>query len=127
MLAEEKVEFKDKETGQTETDLSRVFEDRFMRESIRKFPYPECALVQQMVTILSKVPIGTFPSALSVITDCVNGQNLNECSSMSKVCATCLSKQGDLKLCSHCKKVSYCDQFCQRMHWPLHKKETPTM
>ena len=121
-MLEESVESVDVETSKKFTHMYRVFEDKFIRESIRKFPYPEAPLIQQMVTILSKTPIGSSPSALKAITDCVNGQRLNE-SWTDKVCATCLDKRDDVKKCTICKKVAYCDQFCQRMHWPVHKKE----
>jgi len=29
----------------------------------------------------------------------------------------------DLKGCTACKLVKYCDASCQRAHWPKHKKE----
>jgi ankyrin repeat and MYND domain-containing protein 2 len=128
MLVEEEV------TIDSVKSMKRIFEEKFLRESIRQFPYKECALVRQMVTILSKVPIGGSPSALYVITSCLNGQTISKSipddweSSGDKrpllECATCNSKSKEAKMCTHCKKVAYCDQFCQKMHWPVHKKES---
>ena len=118
--------------------IYRVFEEKFLRESIRQFPYPECALIKQMVTILSRVQIGNHPSAFYVITSCLNGQRLNESFDKTKSdendeetkeskrimleCGTCYFKSYDCKMCTHCKKVAYCDQICQKLNWPFHKK-----
>lgn len=91
-----------------------------------------------MVTILARVTIGSQPSALYVIKSCMHGQKFNEQfgnddddeSSKKEEkrklleCVTCSSKSYDAKWCTHCKKVAYCDQFCQRLHWPIHKKQT---
>ena len=103
----------------------REFEDKFLRESIRQFPYKECGIVKQMVTILAVVKIGQHPSALYVITSCLNGQKFADDSDgvQHLECTTCYNKSENVKLCTHCRKAAYCDQFCQRMHWPIHKKE----
>ena len=103
----------------------RVFAEKFLRESIRQFPYKECALVRQMVTVLAKSAIGEANSALYVITSCLNGQRFGQDSDEDKVlqCTTCCEKSVSVKLCSHCKRAAYCDQVCQKLHWPLHKKE----
>ncbi|RNA17077.1 ankyrin repeat and MYND domain-containing 2 [Brachionus plicatilis] len=108
----------------------RVFEEKFLRESIRQHPYKEqSALTKQMVTILAKAPIGGYPSALHVINSCLNGQRFNEFFDSSEKgekkileCATCYSKNANAKICTHCKKVAYCDQFCQKVHWSIHKE-----
>ncbi len=124
LVSEETVETFEAETNTKHTHMYRVFEEKFIRESIRKFPYPECAIVQQMVMVLSKTQVGANPSALKVITDCMNGQRMNSPIDEFSNCATCLDRKVDVKVCSHCKKVAYCDQLCQRMHWPVHKKES---
>jgi len=123
LVSEESLETLNTATNTMFTHMFRAFEDKFIRESIRKFAYPECAVVQQMAMVLSKTPVGTNPSALKVVTDCLNGQRMNSPSSEFNVCATCLERKADVKVCSHCRRVAYCDQFCQRMHWPIHKKE----
>lgn len=137
LISQEEVEI---EKGSNKVKkMHRVFEEKFLRESIRQFPYVECALVRQLVTILFNVKIGNHPSALYTITSCLNGQRLNESfdnnSSLDETgekkenkrvlleCASCYLRSLDNKWCTHCKKVSYCDQVCQRLHWPYHKKE----
>lgn len=124
MVAEEEVNL------DGEKLMYRVFEEKFIRESIRQHPYKEqSALTKQMVTILAKAPIGGYPSALHVINSCLNGQRFNEFfdsneNNEKKIlkCATCYSKNATAKICTHCKKTAYCDQFCQKVHWPYHKK-----
>ena len=37
-------------------------------------------------------------------------------------CAFCKKLSDNLKNCSRCGKVQYCDQDCQMRHWPEHKK-----
>lgn len=134
LLTQEKVEVK-KEGNETFTRMYRVFEEKYIRESIRQYPYKECALVRQMVTILARSPIGADPSALYVIKSCLNGQKFSESFNFDDEnegkeekrklleCATCSAKSYDAKWCTHCKKVAYCDQYCQRLHWPFHKKQ----
>jgi hypothetical protein len=104
---------------------TRVFEEKFIRESIRQFPYKESGLLRQMVQILFKVKIGMDPRALYVFESSVNGQKFGsqESESEEKVykCEACLSKNA--KLCSNCKTKAYCDRFCQQSHWFIHKKE----
>lgn len=120
LLTEELVESKDEE-NKPFTHMFRVFEDKFIRESIRKFPYPEVPLIQQIVSVLSKTTIGSEPSALKAVTDCLNGQRMN--AHHDKFCSTCYEETKELKRCTHCRKVAYCDQFCQKLHWPIHKKQ----
>ena len=38
-------------------------------------------------------------------------------------CAACGRSGDDLKGCTSCKLVKYCNVSCQRAHWPKHKKE----
>ena len=38
-------------------------------------------------------------------------------------CASCGQGGGDLKTCTACKLVKYCNVTCQRLHHPKHKKE----
>jgi ankyrin repeat and MYND domain-containing protein 2 len=114
-----------------EENKIRLFEDKFLRELIRQFPYKDCALMRQMVVIMSRINIGSpTTTALYVITSCLNGQRYDENNQNNKdndnqqlKCTTCGEKDENVKRCSHCKNVAYCDQFCQRIHWPIHKKE----
>ena len=43
-------------------------------------------------------------------------------SSMS-TCAACGKAGDNLKTCTSCKQVKYCNVSCQRAHWRKHKKE----
>ena len=103
----------------------RVFEEKFVRESIRQFPYKESGLLRQMVQILFKVKIGTDPRATYVFESSINGQKFgnSEEADTGKVhkCEACSNKNA--KLCSKCKTKAYCDRFCQQAHWFIHKKE----
>ena len=38
-------------------------------------------------------------------------------------CASCGQGGGDLKTCTACKLVKYCNASCQKAHRPMHKKE----
>ncbi len=68
LVTEENVTLVDEEnTTKTRVQSYRVFEEKFIRESIRQFAYPEAAIIKQLVTILSKTAIGNYPSALSVL------------------------------------------------------------
>lgn len=123
LISEEEASYVNPHGGHIVKRVCRVFEEKFIRESIRQFPYKECALVKQMVTILAKQPIGGPTSAQFVITSCLNGQKFgaNDQEETMLECATCTTKSSQVKMCTHCRKLAYCDQFCQRVHWPLHK------
>ncbi|XP_077447535.1 ankyrin repeat and MYND domain-containing protein 2-like isoform X2 [Stigmatopora argus] len=85
------------------------YQEKFIRECIRKFPYCETTLLQQL---------GNNPTAYSVLTQALTGQ-------MAFVddnyCATCGERGAD-KRCSLCKSVTYCSLTCQKIHWFTHKK-----
>ena len=38
-------------------------------------------------------------------------------------CAACGMKSMDLKKCTSCKKVAYCNKICQRKDWKKHKHD----
>ena len=38
-------------------------------------------------------------------------------------CAACGKRGSDLKVCTACKSVKYCNRNCQKLHWKAHKKE----
>ncbi|CAL8295917.1 unnamed protein product [Merluccius merluccius] len=92
-------------------------QEKFIRDCIRKFPYCEATLLQQLVKSIAPVEIGNDPTAFSVLTQALTGQ-------MAFVdadyCITC-GEKGAEKRCSLCKAVTYCSLMCQRLHWFTHK------
>ncbi|XP_073533361.1 ankyrin repeat and MYND domain-containing protein 2 [Phyllobates terribilis] len=99
-------------------DCFPVFQEKFIRESIRKFPYCEATLLQQLVRSIAPVEIGSDPTAFSVLTQAITGQvGFVD----AEFCTTCGEKGAD-KRCSVCKLVIYCGQNCQKLHWFAHKK-----
>lgn len=101
-----------------EKDGFPVYQEKFIRECIRKFPYCEATLLQQLVRSIAPVEIGNDPTAFSVLTQAITGHvGFVE----AEFCTTC-GEKGAAKRCSVCKMVIYCDQNCQKMHWFAHKK-----
>ncbi|KAM3929682.1 ankyrin repeat and MYND domain-containing protein 2 [Leptodactylus fuscus] len=101
-----------------ESDCFPVYQEKFIRESIRKFPYCEATLLQQLVRSIAPVEMGSDPTAFSVLTQAITGQvGFVD----AEFCTTCGEKGAD-KRCSVCKLVIYCDQNCQKLHWFTHKK-----
>ncbi|KAM8966362.1 ankyrin repeat and MYND domain-containing protein 2 [Pelodytes ibericus] len=106
-----------------DTDCFPVFQEKFIRESIRKFPYCEATLLQQLVRSIAPVEIGSDPTAFSVLTQAITGQmGFMD----AEFCTTC-GEKGASKRCSVCKLVIYCDQNCQKLHWFTHKKICKTL
>ncbi|KAL2085053.1 hypothetical protein ACEWY4_020571 [Coilia grayii] len=101
-----------------EGDGFPVYQEKFIRECIRKFPYCDATLLQQLVRSIAPVEIGSDPTALSVLTQAITGQvGFVDV----EFCTTC-GEKGAEKRCSICKLVIYCDQACQKLHWFTHKK-----
>ncbi|KAM9807080.1 ankyrin repeat and MYND domain-containing protein 2a [Syngnathus typhle] len=101
-----------------ESDGFPVYQEKFIRECVRKFPYCDATLLQQLVRSIAPVAIGNDPTALSVLTQAITGQvGFMD----ADFCTTCGDK-GAQKRCSICKMVIYCGQACQKLHWFTHKK-----
>ncbi|XP_060681409.1 ankyrin repeat and MYND domain-containing protein 2a isoform X1 [Hemiscyllium ocellatum] len=101
-----------------DTDGFPYYQEKFIRECIRKFPWCEATLLQQLVRTIAPVEIGNDPTALSVLTQTITGQiGFMD----AEFCTACGKKEAD-KRCSICKTVIYCNQNCQKMHWFTHKK-----
>ncbi|XP_078278066.1 ankyrin repeat and MYND domain-containing protein 2a [Rhinoraja longicauda] len=94
------------------------YQEKLIRECIRKFPWCEATLLQQLVRTIAPVEIGNDPTALSVMTQIITGQVgfLD-----AEFCTAC-GERGAAKRCSICKTVIYCNQNCQKLHWFTHKK-----
>ncbi|KAM9838396.1 ankyrin repeat and MYND domain-containing protein 2-like [Aulostomus maculatus] len=94
------------------------YQEKFIRDCIRKFPYCEATLLQQLVRSVALVETGNDPTAFSVLTQALTGQ-------MGFVdadyCATC-GERGAEQRCSLCRAVTYCSLTCQKLHWFTHKK-----
>ncbi|XP_041102215.1 ankyrin repeat and MYND domain-containing protein 2-like [Polyodon spathula] len=101
-----------------DTDGFPSYQEKFIRECIRKFPYCDATLLQQLVRSVAPVEIGNDPTALSVLTQAITGQ---VGFSDAEFCTACGEKGAD-KRCSVCKMVIYCAQDCQKQHWFTHKK-----
>lgn len=93
------------------------FQESFLRECVREFPYRECTVFRQMVMSLAQQD---SPQALSIIAAAINGQR-GFADTSTSFCSTC-GEEGAPKKCSKCKAVQYCDRECQRLHWFMHKK-----
>lgn len=92
------------------------YQEAFLREAVREFPFRESTIFRQMVATLTSTDP---PSALSVVSAAINGQR--GFSDTAQTCVTC-GEDKATKKCSKCKAVQYCDRECQRLHWFMHKK-----
>ncbi|KAG8537680.1 hypothetical protein GDO81_024085, partial [Engystomops pustulosus] len=82
-----------------DSDCFPVYQEKFIRESIRKFPYCEATLLQQLVRSIAPVEMGSDPTAFSVLTQAITGQvGFVD----AEFCTTCGEKGAD-KRCSVCK------------------------
>ncbi|XP_064205982.1 ankyrin repeat and MYND domain-containing protein 2a [Anguilla rostrata] len=96
------------------------YQEKFIRECIRKFPYCDATLLQQLVRSIAPVEIGNDPTAFSVLTQAITGQvGFMD----AEFCTTCGEKGAEKRCLSKLQKqVIYCDQACQKLHWFTHKK-----
>ncbi|OXB76947.1 UNVERIFIED_CONTAM: hypothetical protein H355_012441 [Colinus virginianus] len=79
-----------------EKDGFPVHQEKLIRESIRKFPYCEATLLQQLVRSIAPVELGSDPTAFSVLTQAITGQvGFVD----AEFCTTCGEKGAD-KRCS---------------------------
>ncbi|XP_072316263.1 ankyrin repeat and MYND domain-containing protein 2a [Eucyclogobius newberryi] len=101
-----------------DSDGFPIFQEKFLRECIRKFPFCDATLLQQLVRSIAPVEIGNDPTALSVLTQAITGQ----VGFMDTEFCTSCGEKGAEKRCSICKMVIYCNQTCQKLHWFTHKK-----
>ncbi|XP_033949705.1 ankyrin repeat and MYND domain-containing protein 2-like [Pseudochaenichthys georgianus] len=92
------------------------YQEKFIRDCIRKFPYCEATLLQELVRSIAPVEIGNDPTAFSVLNQAITGQMAFV---DANYCATCGEKGAD-KRCSLCRAVTYCSLSCQKLHWFAH-------
>lgn len=100
----------------TKNDALPEYQEAFLRECVREFPFRESTIFRQMIATLTSTDP---PSAISVISAAINGQR--GFSDNDQVCITC-GEDKATKKCGKCKTVQYCDRECQRLHWFMHKK-----
>jgi len=77
-----------------------------------------------MVHAIAKANLGGASGSLSILEQSINGQHMP--GRDGAPCDTCTDPAA-MKKCSACKMVSYCNEECQKMHWPVHKKECSEM
>ncbi|XP_045144714.1 ankyrin repeat and MYND domain-containing protein 2 isoform X2 [Echinops telfairi] len=84
------------------TDGFPTYQEKIIRESIRKFPYCEATLLQQLVRSIAPVEIGSEPTAFSVLHQAITGQvGFVDV----EFCTTC-GEKGASKRCSVCKMMA---------------------
>ncbi|XP_026144952.1 ankyrin repeat and MYND domain-containing protein 2-like [Carassius auratus] len=89
--------------------------EKFIHDCIRKFPYCEATLLQQLVRSIA--PVGNDPTVFSVLTQAPTAQMVLM---DTEYCDACGEK------CSFCKMVVYCGPTCQRLYWFTHKRQRKT-
>ncbi|XP_046856860.1 ankyrin repeat and MYND domain-containing protein 2-like [Xenia sp. Carnegie-2017] len=90
----------------------------FIRQTIREYSYSETTILRQLVTSIAPVKKGDEPTALSCLTQVINGIHSMQ---QSNLCSTCSQPNAERR-CSACKTVTYCNSKCQKLHWFTHKK-----
>merc|ERR1712079_488553 len=104
---------------QYEKDGFPVYQENFLRQGVKEFPFPERQLFKMLVTNFSHCKnYGEGQTAAEYINGAFNGQRGFK---DHENCDTC-GQEGAAKKCSSCKGADYCDQICQKYHWFVHKK-----
>ena len=102
-----------------ESDGYQVFQEDFLRQGVKEFPYKESTLFKTLVMNFSQSR--NYSESLTTadfINQAFNGQKgFNDDDS----CDAC-GNEKTKKKCSKCKSKNYCDQNCQKLHWFVHKK-----
>ncbi|KAL4229110.1 Ankyrin repeat and MYND domain-containing protein 2 [Mactra antiquata] len=93
-------------------------QDKIIRQALKEFPYVESQLLQNMVRQLSMTKVGDSPTSLNILNQGINGQKFGF--DVEQDCSIC--SEPDAKRCVKCKMAFYCNQTCQKLHWPTHKK-----
>merc|ERR1712061_64037 len=101
-----------------ESDGYPTFQEDFLRQGIKEFPYKESQLLKMLVTNFSHCKnYGEGVTAAEDINQAFNGQK----GFREGNCEACRDDDAKKK-CSSCKSAQYCSQECQKLHWFVHKK-----
>uniref|UniRef100_A0A665VW04 Ankyrin repeat and MYND domain containing 2 n=1 Tax=Echeneis naucrates TaxID=173247 RepID=A0A665VW04_ECHNA len=92
------------------------YQEKLIRNCIRKFPFCEATLLQQLERSIAPVEIG---NALSVLTQALMGQLAFV---DADYCSTCGERGADKRVVSFVFKVIYGNLTCEKLHWFTHKK-----
>ncbi len=96
-----------------------LFQENFLRQGIKEFPFKESQLFKTLVTNFHHSQnYGEGMTAAEFINQAFNGQKGFK---DDEDCSTCGNEKAQKK-CSNCKSVQYCNQSCQKYHWFVHKK-----
>lgn len=95
-----------------------ILVEKLLRNAAREFPFKDSTIFLQLLRSLSSGEIAIEPSALTLLTKMVSGVMCDDNEARCKSC----HEPNSTKKCSQCTNVSYCNQFCQKIHWPCHKK-----
>lgn len=96
-----------------------IMTEKTLRNAVREFPFRDSTIFLQLLRSLSGVNIGDEPSALTLLTRMVSG--IMSDNDTDHRCNAC-HEPNSSKKCSQCDSASYCNRFCQKIHWPCHKK-----
>lgn len=128
-LLEKKTDEFDKTIGEickkfahgNETNGFKMFEEKFLREKIRDFPYKQNPLLQQLVRQIAPITLvnfhhrsfinaffsiyqGDFPTALTIFTNTINGRTFED--DAANRCETC-NEPNAPRRCTACKSVRF--------------------
>ncbi len=134
-----------------ESDGYPVFQENFLRQGVKEFPYKESTLFKALVTNFSHCrKYGEGMTAAEYINQSFNGitgfRDGDGCATCGeekakKTCSKCEERAVESRAKTNCvcdaatqvipppppeffagKSVQYCDQECQKLHWFSHKK-----
>ncbi|XP_019853820.1 PREDICTED: ankyrin repeat and MYND domain-containing protein 2-like isoform X2 [Amphimedon queenslandica] len=105
---------------QTE-DCKSLEVEKYLRLCIKSYPHVHSVLFKQLVQVVADTSLGDQPTTLTQVIAAIQG---NRGFIDQESCSTCGTTSKNVKKCSKCKKVWYCNVECQRLSWTLgnHKK-----
>lgn len=112
--------------GREEDGFPKALEE-LVRQGLREYPYHHQSLFQQLVRTLAPVRIGDEPTGIDLVTSTLCGRQMADAEDACSTCGEASMDSRPLRKCSVCKSVQYCGEVCQRLHWPGHKKQCPSL